>query len=155
MEFVVLVGAASGTVANMTAQEWIGPDSDLSIPGVCLAKAQLFGTLDAVSGSIPLAVETPIWSATVQPGEVIAKLFEFDLQNPSSTVTVRTVAKLPGSSNGDFTDPVAADDVLVTCLNVLIKVAHGAFDGMDHLRYTWLPNDTQVYNPVLTYFAGT
>ncbi len=96
----------------MKLQDRSGSDADLSIPGICLAKAQLFNTLDTVPGVIPILLETALWSVSIQPGQVVARLYEFDIQSPLNDITVRSVVKLPGTSSGSFADGVAPDDVL-------------------------------------------
>jgi hypothetical protein len=110
-------GTSTVTVSNIRAQvqTHLQPLTDLTIPGRCLAAAQLFGTLDnlgipaiTISGS----GERVIWSAFVPQGsntanefQLIAAVIEFDVLAigiPLSELTIRTAVSLTGESLADF-----------------------------------------------------
>jgi hypothetical protein len=90
------------------------PFTDLSVPGVCLAKAQLLGTLNSVSGTIALSTSSALaWSATVPDtttaGQLIGCVMEFTvtgLSGGASKLSVRTFCT-DSSDQGTFADAVA------------------------------------------------
>ncbi len=118
--FGIIVGCPNGngvTVTNLKTHIINGPDliSDLSEPGICLADAHLFGTLNfplPAQSFFPSFGEQVIWSQQVAPGStnnnlyrLIAGVFEFDISVPLSfngDLTIRTAISLTGQSLTDF-----------------------------------------------------
>ncbi len=118
--FGIIVGCPNGngvTISNLkrVTNPDTNPIPNLSIAGMCLADAHLFGTLDNPLPSqtfYPNYDEKIIWSAQVNPGstnnaeyQLIAGIFEFDISVPlgfNGDLTIRTAISLTGQSLSDF-----------------------------------------------------
>lgn len=82
---------------------------------MCLAAAQLYGTLDAVPPGLPVSIasEQVLWSTLVPAGtqnpaqyQILAAVLEFDVSLATQLTIRSVVTKTPGSW-GPFSDPVA------------------------------------------------
>lgn len=81
--------SGSATITNVSYQEFVGPQTDLSIPGTCLAFAQLYQTLDPQSPPALIELEPSsgpanirVWNMGPKPANGFAlacAVLEFDL----------------------------------------------------------------------------
>lgn len=84
-------------------------NGDLSFPGICLAKAQLFGTLDDWTSSFQVDQKSKvIWTDTIPALDLLGSLFEFNVTPSASTsLNLRFFATVD-RDEGDWSDtPVA------------------------------------------------
>ncbi len=118
LDFAILLQRVDGgpavTLSPIRRQIRVDETNDLSIPGICLAKSQLFKTLDPVSGSLLVgASEVLAWSDTVASSRVLGVVYEFDLPlGMSATLQVRTVASQTSYFGTPVDNPIQERDPL-------------------------------------------
>lgn len=93
----------AGTVTNRRIQVFNDHETNLSIPGRCLADAQLFGSLDAMQGSVAISpeasiveFEVPACPGTPEDFQLIAFVLEFTVSGLGPVYLRSAVSLNPG-----------------------------------------------------------
>jgi hypothetical protein len=100
-----------GTVSDIRFDDFVTA-GDLTTSGICLAKAQLFGTLSQLGYTISFASnEATVWSKYLFPGDTAGCVIEFDVSAlAAQLIRVRTVVTDWASEPEDWDqEPVASD----------------------------------------------
>ena len=103
----------NSSINNIKGHIHNGPVPNLSVPGNCLADAQLAGTLDTLNPStVPLTAqsESVIWSAQVAARvgnddgvfNLIAAVIEFDIVGSPLDITIRSAVSITGQTAATF-----------------------------------------------------
>jgi len=105
--FEVRMMDGQATIKNIAQITLTGDIANLKVAGMCLAKAQLFGSLDPVRRTYSVGPDpVMLWSHTVAPSKVAGAVYEFDVEVLGvGTLDVRTYATR-SDETGSFDDPV-------------------------------------------------
>jgi hypothetical protein len=110
LKFGVICSTSNGVEVDLSNQAagLLSSAPPLTSMGMCLAKAQLFETLDPISGTETITgSESPILNASISDGDVFGLVYECDLIASASTnLRMRTVA-YQGQAFGSWLDNVA------------------------------------------------
>ncbi len=104
-------GSLQGIAESKVERQIVGSNSDLSVPGICLAKAHLFGTVDNNWGSSTSSGQIILNAHQVDPGKLLAAVPEFRIDGTAGNkVQVRTVVTDTEGSVGDGSETPAEAD---------------------------------------------
>lgn len=147
----------TATLTNIKRDVQVANFADLSVQGICEAKAHLLGTLDSVAGTISLtSASTAVWTQSVPDtttnGSVIACCMEFDttsIGNGADTMSVRTFVTDSGDQGSYNDEPGEGDNHPRgwwprSSARFLLNTPGGEFDCKasigDHESYTLVCN---------------
>lgn len=106
-----VTGQLQGIAESKVERQIVGSNSDLSVPGICLAKAHLFGTVDNNWGSSTSDGQIILDAHSVDPGKLVAAVHEFRIDGTTGNkVQVRVVVTDTEGSVGDGSETPAQAD---------------------------------------------
>jgi hypothetical protein len=106
-----VTGSLQGIAESKVESQIVGVNSDLSVPGICLAKAHLFGTVDNNWGSSTSSGQIILNAHELEPGELVAAVHELRIDGTAGNkVQVRVVATDTEGSVGDGSETPAEAD---------------------------------------------